>query len=313
MKRLIPLACVPAVVSILITTSPSQGEITGSLHDFSSSSWSGNQICLPCHTPHGADTSVPDAPLWNHATSTANFTLYTSTSLDATVSQPTGRSLLCLSCHDGTVARDSFGGNTGTRFISPGSTSHIGTDLRDDHPVSFTFNTALATADGGLHDPATQSTVQRTGRMLLLPRCAQSAEQCRPALGGQHRQRPLPDLPRQVGGPDGRSLPGHLQRVAGPQPRTGRWNDWSTDAMSGASTLCSAKRAAREQAEIQSPYASEKIHARPGHGHPGKTRAPLFQYASQSSHRSAHHQSGKHLSLVRHRHRSARSGRRRCR
>ncbi|MFT5123256.1 MAG: putative CXXCH cytochrome family protein [Verrucomicrobiales bacterium] len=158
MKRLIPLACVPAVVSILITTSPSQGEITGSLHDFSSSSWSGNQICLPCHTPHGADTSVPDAPLWNHATSTANFTLYTSTSLDATVSQPTGRSLLCLSCHDGTVARDSFGGNTGTRFISPGSTSHIGTDLRDDHPVSFTFNTALATADGGLHDPATQST-----------------------------------------------------------------------------------------------------------------------------------------------------------
>ena len=30
----------------------------------------------------------------------------------------------------------------------------MGTDLSDDHPISFTYNTALATADGGLWDPA---------------------------------------------------------------------------------------------------------------------------------------------------------------
>jgi predicted CXXCH cytochrome family protein len=32
----------------------------------------------------------------------------------------------------------------------------MGTNLTNDHPVSFTYNTSLATTDGGLHDPSTK-------------------------------------------------------------------------------------------------------------------------------------------------------------
>ena len=40
------------------------------------------QICIFCHTPHGA-TNSPGAPLWNRALSGATYTTYSSSSLDA--------------------------------------------------------------------------------------------------------------------------------------------------------------------------------------------------------------------------------------
>lgn len=129
--------------------------IGGSAHDFSTQGWSAGQICLPCHTPHKATTTVADAPLWNHALSTAVYTLYTSPTLNATMAQPGGGSKLCLSCHDGTVAINSFGGTTGTSFIGAGD--KIGPDMRGEHPIGFTFDAALATADGSLKNPATTS------------------------------------------------------------------------------------------------------------------------------------------------------------
>ena len=126
--------------------------ITGSDHDFSTESWNTTgQTCVVCHTPHNANSGV--TPLWNHATTTSAFTVYTSPSLDAVVGQPSASSKACLSCHDGTVALDSFGGNTGSTTMT--GDHNLGTDLVNDHPISFSFNTALATADGGLHDPAT--------------------------------------------------------------------------------------------------------------------------------------------------------------
>ncbi|MHC4401235.1 MAG: PKD domain-containing protein [Planctomycetota bacterium] len=42
---------------------------------------------------------------------------------------------------------------TGSTFISP--QAQIGPDLLRHHPVSFTYDSILATVDGGLHDPAT--------------------------------------------------------------------------------------------------------------------------------------------------------------
>lgn len=133
---------------------PAQAVITGSAHDFSADGWNpSGQICIVCHTPHNADTSVSNAPLWNHATTTASYSLYTSATLNATVAQPDGISKLCLSCHDGTVALDSFGAQTGSTFIDGGA--NVGIDLSDDHPVSFVYDSALAAADGGLHDPST--------------------------------------------------------------------------------------------------------------------------------------------------------------
>ncbi len=104
-------------------------QITNSKHDFSSYSWSGGEICKPCHTTHFANTAA--GRLWNHALSTATYTMFegetgTSEDLDR-------ESRLCMGCHDGTVALDSFGGTTGTNFVPGGA--NVGTDLRDDHPI----------------------------------------------------------------------------------------------------------------------------------------------------------------------------------
>jgi predicted CXXCH cytochrome family protein len=109
--------------------SMANGQITNSAHDFSSYSWSGYEICKPCHTPHSANTAA--GRLWNHSLSTASYTLFDgSTGTSADLDR---ESRLCLSCHDGTVALDSFGGRTGTNFI-PGS-ANVGTNLSNDHPI----------------------------------------------------------------------------------------------------------------------------------------------------------------------------------
>jgi len=146
------------VLFILLSLAVAAGlnaQIAGSAHDFSTETWTtDSRICLPCHTPHGADMTVSDAPLWNHDVTVDTYTLYSSSTLNATMTQPAGVSKLCLSCHDGTVALDSFGGATGTDFIATPITT-----LESEHPVSFTYDTALATADGGLHDPSSTPAV----------------------------------------------------------------------------------------------------------------------------------------------------------
>lgn len=150
------LFAAPVLALSLAAGTASAGTINGSAHDFSNINADG-QICVNCHTPHNADTATADAPLWNHDVTQATFTLYSSPTLNATPNQPTGASKLCLSCHDGTVAVDSFGGRTGTDFIGAGEGAYIGTDLSNDHPISITYDTALATADPGLNDPAATS------------------------------------------------------------------------------------------------------------------------------------------------------------
>lgn len=147
-----PVFVILLLLLFVVAVPSAMADITGSSHDFSGDTWSGGQICVVCHTPHSGDTSG-NAPLWNHATTTATFTMYTSSTMDATSTSPGGRSKLCLSCHDGTVALDSFGGNTGTTSIS--GAALLGTDLGNDHPISITYDSALATTDGELSDPTT--------------------------------------------------------------------------------------------------------------------------------------------------------------
>jgi predicted CXXCH cytochrome family protein len=100
-----------------------------------------DRICIFCHTPHG---SRAVAPLWNRFDSTATYLPYDSPTLDAAPGQPTGASKLCLSCHDGTIALGQLisepapiGMAGGVVTLPPGH-GLIGTDLRDDHPTSFT-------------------------------------------------------------------------------------------------------------------------------------------------------------------------------
>jgi hypothetical protein len=138
-------------------TEDMQGGIENSHHDFRSSGWSDGQICIVCHTPHNADTSVVDSPLWNHEVTSATFTLYTSPTLDASLNQPSGHSKLCLSCHDGTIAVDSYGGQTGTHPLTSDRFGYIGTNLTAHHPISFAYDSNLASTDGELHDPGSSA------------------------------------------------------------------------------------------------------------------------------------------------------------
>jgi predicted CXXCH cytochrome family protein len=142
-----------ATLSLVLVAGFAGAQIAGSEHDFSGQGWGTNEICQPCHTPHNASIELP-VVLWNHEVTAATYTLYTSPTMDATTGQPDGVSRACLSCHDGTVALDSFGGSTGTNFI--GGDANFGTDLSNDHPVSFAYTDALAGIDGGLHPPTTE-------------------------------------------------------------------------------------------------------------------------------------------------------------
>jgi len=136
------------------------GQISGTKHDFSAAAWNATtEICIVCHTPHNADNTVAEAPLWNHeTTATATFTLYNTGTFNGsgTIGQPDGSSKLCLSCHDGTVALENFGNTTtGTNFIP--ANANFGTDLSNDHPISFTYDAALVAADGELFATTTAS------------------------------------------------------------------------------------------------------------------------------------------------------------
>ncbi len=67
-----------------------------------------NQVCVYCHTPHGANPTV-DAPLWNRTNKGNSYVLYDMPLQSGqTPTQPGVSSLTCLSCHDGTVGIDSI-------------------------------------------------------------------------------------------------------------------------------------------------------------------------------------------------------------
>lgn len=116
-----------------------------------------NEVCIFCHAPHNAS---PVKPLWNRAMPADAYTIYASRALDANPGQPTGSSKMCLSCHDGTIAlgaivsRDATIAMSGGLTTMPSGHSRIGTDLRDDHPVSFAFDSSLASRDPHLRNPA---------------------------------------------------------------------------------------------------------------------------------------------------------------
>jgi predicted CXXCH cytochrome family protein len=151
--------------------------IAGGPHDLTSGSALRNsnasiagQTCVFCHTPHGGANLIP---LWNRSSPTgATYQLYSSSTSDATT---TGTAIAasvsgaCMSCHDGTLAVDvllnlnglpfssgvaftrqatakatysNAGGGTSDRMS--GGLPFLGTDLRNDHPVTIVYETARA-------------------------------------------------------------------------------------------------------------------------------------------------------------------------
>jgi hypothetical protein len=145
--------------------------IVGTAHD--PAIWSfgfEQQVCIMCHTPHNAKSQ---GPLWNHAMSTATYTLYGSSTMKAASAQPGSVSKLCLSCHDGTIGVLDYGAATGgmtlAQAYAPGTgASVLGVNLSNDHPVGITYDAALVARNPGLLDPATTtvtvgSTISKKG------------------------------------------------------------------------------------------------------------------------------------------------------
>lgn len=116
------------------------------------------QNCIFCHAPHNAS---PIAPLWNRNNPGTSYTPYTSSTSVARPGQPTGASLQCLSCHDGTIAlgdvlsRSTRIGMAGGVTTMPAGNSKLGSDLSDDHPISFAYTATLAATRGELANPST--------------------------------------------------------------------------------------------------------------------------------------------------------------
>jgi Doubled CXXCH motif (Paired_CXXCH_1) len=170
--------------------------ITGTPHDMSSAGgyyYGGDtqqRICIYCHTPHNAYRLSPaqggpaagvgggpqasDAfdylPLWNHTlqADTAYSMYYAGPGAPA-ITLPNGQqtngiqvpgsvSLLCLSCHDGSVAVNSYGNAsqpassqaTGSTMIRPGYTIGAQKYLGNHHPIGFDYVT-VAAVDTGLN------------------------------------------------------------------------------------------------------------------------------------------------------------------
>ncbi len=145
--------------ALLCAVATANASVVGSHHDLSNSINANGEVCIPCHTPHNADDQI--IPLWNHQTTISVFVVYSSSSLDAVIGQPSGVSLACLSCHDGVLARDAFGGKTSGSYgpLNSNRPSVLSEDLTNDHPVSFVYDEALATTDGYLATPQNASTV----------------------------------------------------------------------------------------------------------------------------------------------------------
>lgn len=154
-------ALVAAVASNAIAVA--QDRVVDTVHNLSASgpgqvrAATEGQVCIFCHAPHNTSGL---RPLWNRELPTANYLIYQSSTLDAQPGQPTGASKLCLSCHDGTIAlgqvlsRGERIRMVGGDFL-PAGLSNLGTDLSDDHPISFHYGSGLAASDRQLLDPAT--------------------------------------------------------------------------------------------------------------------------------------------------------------
>jgi hypothetical protein len=194
MRRTLQVAAALMVLALLSVSARAEviSDIRNTKHNFSATlvpslpdgasrtthAQSESQICAFCHTPHKG-TQQGRAPIWNRKLSSATYTPYTSTSIDAVdLGQPNTKSKLCLSCHDGTLAIGSVnvlnrvedvqvkmqgtspdGTMTPGRGALSGFTRRLGTDLTNDHPISFTYDAAQAMRDGELRNPDTQTTV----------------------------------------------------------------------------------------------------------------------------------------------------------
>ena len=150
-------------VSGLFLSSAAFAAIATTAHDFSGADLTGSgqtdQICVVCHAPHN-NLNVDGKLLWNReAVTSTSYTAYDSPTLDGASSGPGATSLLCLGCHDGTIAVDNYGtittGNQKINGTNFGGLQEFSTNLSQDHPIGITYDITDTTGDAELKDPST--------------------------------------------------------------------------------------------------------------------------------------------------------------
>lgn len=160
-----------ALASLALVASAASAALTGisnTKHNLTSTGTGPNkqtsteQICVFCHTPHAANTSV-EAPLWNKGLPSASgYTTYStanSSTIDGEVLGVGSVSAACLSCHDGTQAMDNLVNAPGSGNYNSGganqayvwtaggemigaagnSIANLGQNLRNDHPIGIQY------------------------------------------------------------------------------------------------------------------------------------------------------------------------------
>ena len=164
-------------VCALVTAPVGAASVVNSAHNLSATgpgnvrALEASGVCEFCHTPHIAS---PVAALWNRRNPGTTYTPYSSSTALSMAGQPNGSSLLCLSCHDGTVAmgdvlnRDKPISMSGGSNTMPPGRARTGTDMRHHHPVSFVYDSGLAGRRGELAMPsslAREIRMDRSGQM----------------------------------------------------------------------------------------------------------------------------------------------------
>ena len=170
-RRLASLFAAVAVALVGVAASlPASAQITNTKHNLGTTAggtgvnqFSGTaEICVFCHTPHGADTSAV-VPLWNRTLpAPASFQTYASlgtTSLDGKTAPVGSVSIACLSCHDGVTSMSAVinapgsgttgdaawqagtwsGANQTAGVLAAGLITNLGTDLRNDHQIGIQY------------------------------------------------------------------------------------------------------------------------------------------------------------------------------
>jgi len=152
-----------ALAKMSVLNSPHNLSASGGGGKHNVSFASEQRVCVFCHAPHNAK---PALPLWNRdiPSDATPYKMYGSTTFNTVVTtpadRPSGSSRLCLSCHDGTIALNNYGGSPGTDAlvympsdVDPTANPNLTSDLSNSHPISFAYTSDL-TVKADLKNPA---------------------------------------------------------------------------------------------------------------------------------------------------------------
>lgn len=106
------------------------------------------EICVYCHTPHGANRQV-NAPLWNRTINQSSYLIYDKPrTLNRPIGQPGPNSLTCLSCHDGTISIDSVINMPGSGKYLTAQETTVNTDFLNSWQSSAVVHATLGGTPG---------------------------------------------------------------------------------------------------------------------------------------------------------------------